>query len=106
MNNEVFNKNCIGGTALILLFPCHILVWVKCYDHNYIGCIEFHHGIIIVVGGNHKWLVLIESISDYDNATSIDLRNATLRCSAQLLESPKTQPQTLDIVNSLFLLGV
>lgn len=51
-------------------------------------------------------MVLIESISDYDNATSIDLKNATLGFCAQLLEAPNTQPQTIDIVHSLFSLGV
>lgn len=91
---------------MILLFPCHILVRVKNYDHNYIGCIEFHRGIVIRVGGNYKWLVLIESISDYDNATSIDLKNAMLGFCAQLSEAPNTQPQTIDIVHSLFSLGV
>jgi hypothetical protein len=82
------------------------LVWVKSYDHNYIGCIEFHRGIIICVGGNYKWLVLIESLSDYDNATSIDLRNATLGFCAQLSEAPNTQLQPTDMVNSLFFLSV
>jgi len=106
LNNGVLTKIICGGTALILLFPCHILVWVKNYDHNYIGCIEFHRGIVIRVGGNYKWLALIESISDYDNASSIDLKNATLGFCAQLSEAPNTQPQTIDIVHSLFSLGV
>jgi hypothetical protein len=45
-------------------------------------------------------LVHIESIADYDNATGIDLRNATLRFHAQLLEAPSAHPQTINIVNS------
>lgn len=58
------------------------------------------------MGGNYKWLVLIESVSDYDNAMSIDLKNATLGFCAQLSEAPNTQPQTIDIVHSLFSLRV
>jgi hypothetical protein len=49
-------------------------------------------------------LVHIEGITDYDNATSIDLRNATLGFCAQLLEAPSAHPQTINIVNSLLFL--
>jgi hypothetical protein len=51
-------------------------------------------------GGNHKRSVHIESIADYDNATSIDLRNAMLGFCAQLLEAHSAHPQTFDIVGS------
>jgi len=40
-------------------------------------------------------LVHIESVSDYDNATNIDLRNRMLGYCAQLLGAPNAHPRPL-----------